>query len=399
MNALSVRLILVVVCGFAGAAADAAIADTTVVPLEGEPFTASLSSAGDGKLVFLQGETGKSLSTADLLRYGDFVEPRKGPIWLLGDGGVLVTEIAELEKDNLRGESLLLGKISLPIAALKGILVRPPGDKSRRDALVASILSAPGDNDRLVLDNGDELVGTIEAVTHESIGLMADGKRIDVELPRIAAILFNPSLAEKPELPKRYLMLGFSDGSRLVAESLTADAKEVSFSSAGHAYKARSNALVAVQVMGNGAVYLSDMKELSFKHVSYLDLSWPLRKDANVLDRPLRVDGKRYLKGLGMHSASRVAYKLDGPYKEFQAELAIDDSASGRGSATCSVFVDDGSGKWQQRYTSPIVRGGEKPLPVRVDLSGVKAISLLCDFADHGDQLDHVDWLNARVVK
>jgi hypothetical protein len=100
-----------------------------------------------------------------------------------------------------------------------------------------------------------------------------------------------------------------------------------------------------------------------------------------------------------MHTASRVAYKLHGPVREFQAELAIDDTAGGRGSATCSVFVDDGSGKWQPRYTSPILRGGDKPVSLRVDLSGVKGISLLCDFADHGDQLDHVNWLNARVVK
>jgi hypothetical protein len=100
-----------------------------------------------------------------------------------------------------------------------------------------------------------------------------------------------------------------------------------------------------------------------------------------------------------MHTASRVAYKLDGPYREFQAEVAIDDSAGGRGSAVCSVFVDDGSGKWQSKYTSPIIRGGDAPIAVRVELHGVKAISLLTDFADLGDQLDHVDWLNARVVK
>jgi hypothetical protein len=100
-----------------------------------------------------------------------------------------------------------------------------------------------------------------------------------------------------------------------------------------------------------------------------------------------------------MHTASRATYRVPEGFQEFQAELAIDDSAEGKGSAIASVFVDDGTGKWLPRYTSPIIHGGEAPLPVRIDLSGVKALSLLTDFAEHGDELDHVDWLGARFVK
>ena len=61
----------------------------------------------------------------------------------------------------------------------------------------------------------------------------------------------------------------------------------------------------------------------------------------------------------------------------------------------CRVFVDDGSGKWISRYSSPILRGSEPPVPISVDLTGAKRISLLVDFADRGDELDHVDWLGA----
>ena len=33
-----------------------------------------------------------------------------------------------------------------------------------------------------------------------------------------------------------------------------------------------------------------------------------------------------------------------------------------------------------------------------VDVSGVKRLRLVVDFADRGDELDYADWLEARLV-
>jgi hypothetical protein len=395
----AVLVACVIACSFAAITHSAIAADPTVVPLEGDAFPASLVSAADGRLQFLQGTEKKSLALDQLVRFGDFVEPKRGPIWLFSDGGLLVAELSALDKDMLRGDSELFGKLSLNVSALAGILIRPPGDRVKRDSLVGSLLAPQRESDRIILDNGDELTGIIEAISNHSIAVATNGSRVDVELTRVAAISFSGEQLAVTRPASRYYFLGFADGSRLTTESLTADAKELNFVSNGATFKSRVSTLIALQCFGAPLVYLSDLAELSFKHVPYLQLAWPLKKDTNVLGQPLRVTGKRYLKGLGMHTASRVTYKLAEPCRAFQAELAIDDSAQGKGSAVCSVFVDDGSGKWQPKYTSPVIRGGESPVPVRIDLTGVKAISLLTDFADRGDELDHVDWLNARLVQ
>ena len=100
-----------------------------------------------------------------------------------------------------------------------------------------------------------------------------------------------------------------------------------------------------------------------------------------------------------MHSAARITYDLDREYRAFQSEVAIDDSTGGRGSAACRVFTDDGSGQWRLKYEGPIVRGGQQPIPVNVDLTDAKRLSLLVDFADRGDEHDHVDWLDARLIR
>ena len=78
----------------------------------------------------------------------------------------------------------------------------------------------------------------------------------------------------------------------------------------------------------------------------------------------------------------------------FQAELGIDDSTGGRGSVQFRVLVDG-----QERFASPIIRGGNPPVPVSVDVAGAKKLELVVDYADRADVLDHADWLNARLTK
>jgi hypothetical protein len=143
---------------------------------------------------------------------------------------------------------------------------------------------------------------------------------------------------------------------------------------------------------------LSDLEAANYRHVPYLSVEWPYKRDRNVDGNPLVAGGRRYLKGIGMHSASRLTYRLEGNYRRFDAAAAIDDSTDGRGSVTFGVYVlrDE---KWQEAYQSSIVRGGDAPVPVSVDVSGAAGLTLTVDYADRGDELDRVVWLDARLIK
>jgi alpha-galactosidase len=118
-----------------------------------------------------------------------------------------------------------------------------------------------------------------------------------------------------------------------------------------------------------------------------------------VLGGVLRVGHTVYLNGLGMHSPARVTYELAGDERRFESEVAIDAESGDRGSVVFRVFLDGGEGTWREGGATDIRRGGEPPTTLSVELAGAKRISLLVDFADHGDELDHADWLNARLVK
>jgi hypothetical protein len=45
-----------------------------------------------------------------------------------------------------------------------------------------------------------------------------------------------------------------------------------------------------------------------------------------------------------------------------------------------------------------VVRGGDAPTHISVELGDATAIALLVDFADRGDERDLANWLNPRLV-
>jgi hypothetical protein len=137
---------------------------------------------------------------------------------------------------------------------------------------------------------------------------------------------------------------------------------------------------------------------LDYLHIPYLSVRWQYGRNRNLLGDRLCVQDNEYAKGLAMHSTSRLAYSLDERDLRFDALLAVDDSAGQGGSVVFRVFLDRAGG-WRSVFESPTIHGGDEPRPCSVDLTGASRIALVVDFADRADELDHADWLDARIVR
>ena len=367
----------------------------TVVPIDGQPWSAQLTAAdAHGQLVFAARGKERPMPAAELVRWGDFAEPARGPTLVLADGGLLAAEVTGIDKETLAAESDLLGAVKIPLESLAGVLFHPPGDRPRRELLLGRIARAAGRSDRLILDNGDEITGMVDSLENDTLHIAADVGRLDVATRRIVALIFSPAVKRASAAAGFRAWVGLSDGSRLLASKILLAGNSLELSAAGQTWKMAAKDLVALQLLGGRVVYLSDLKPSEYRHVAYLDLHWPYHGDRSVTDGLLRSGGRLFLKGLGVHSAARLTYALDQPYRRFQAELGIDDSTAGRGSVLFRVFVDG-----HERYASGPVRGGDAPLPVSIDLAGAKRLDLVVDFGERGDVLDHADWLDARLIK
>jgi hypothetical protein len=369
---------------------------------DGGKFSGKLvaSSAEPSWRLRFQGESEHEVAAADLVTWGGFVDNQRGMQVFLAGGGILAVDTLRIDEETLRISSDLIGDVAIPLKSVAGIIYRTPADVSRADRLAARVAAPTGQADRVLLDNADELTGTIATLDDAKVKLKAEAGELELTKDRLAAVIFNPILIEKPRTAGLRMIVGLRDGSRASATSMTGDATSMMLKLAdGVELKVPTEAISALLPLGGRVEYLSDMKPASYRHIPFLQLSWPFATDASVTGGRLRAGGKLYLKGLGMHSPARITYELIEPFRRFEAEVAIDASAGAGGSVVFRVFADDGSDGWTERASSKLVRGGEPPAPISVDLAGAKRISLLVDFADWGDELDHANWLNARLVR
>jgi len=122
-----------------------------------------------------------------------------------------------------------------------------------------------------------------------------------------------------------------------------------------------------------------------------------LRFGQSCIETPIRIGSESYTHGLGTHANSEIVLHLPEGAKQFQSFAGIDnnfDTEGKRGSAQFSVEIEG-----REVFRSRTLKGGEAPLPVRVDLpSDTRTISLKVDSTPDGPSHDQADWADTRVV-
>lgn len=365
-----------------------------LVPVEGRPLPAALAATdSDGNLVFEAAGGRRVFSRRDIVCWGRCAEPERGPVLLLHDGSLLAAQLVGLKDGVMKADSDSLGLLEIPISRLAALVLELPAAPVERDRLLDRALQAESAETRAVLLNGDVVRGRLLALGGADIQLETEVGPLTLALGRVSSITFPRAAAESAAAPGR-MVVGLDDGSRVLAERLAIDERGATLVSGGGAWTADLKRLVFLQPASDRVVYLSDLAPEGYRHVPFLNFAWNYRLDRNVLGGRLRNAGQIYLKGIGMHTASRLTFAPPEDAKLFQASLAIDDAANELGSVRFRVFVDGG-----QKYVSPTIRGGDPPVPIEVDVSGAKRVDLVVDYADRADVQDHANWLGARFVR
>ena len=101
-----------------------------------------------------------------------------------------------------------------------------------------------------------------------------------------------------------------------------------------------------------------------------------------------------YRQGFGTHANSTLIFDLNGLFKTFETDAGIDTEAPTTASVIFKVIGDD-----KVLYTSQKMGRFDFPQHLKVDVSGVKFLSLVVTDAGDGINGDHADWLNPELYK
>ncbi len=400
-------------------------------PVRGEPFAGKLASIDPEWNISLATE-GKErvLALADLALWGNYRDASTGPQLVLADGSVVVADVLELGAESVAlGDASGLGRVmwnesTIPLKQLTAILYQPSADPLERDKQLQKLATGERKEDQVWLSSGEVISGRDVSLPRygrfqppapppqaEVLKLARRGatEPLVIPLAKVTAVVF--SAAQSPSNKARpAARMGMKDGSLLLARKIAAEKDQVVVDlTGGGTLKAFQETgddaattfwdqVTLLQTSSPSVTYLSALPTPSYKHIPFSSLEWPLGIDRNVLGGRLRCGERVYLRGLGMHSASRVAFDLKGEQR-LEAQFALDNSSASRGSVVGKVLLETEPGKWTTAWESPVVRGGDAPMTVSVLLKGARRLTLLVEFADRGDEGDHANWLNARLIR
>ncbi|MDT7787337.1 MAG: alpha-glucosidase [Pseudonocardiales bacterium] len=107
----------------------------------------------------------------------------------------------------------------------------------------------------------------------------------------------------------------------------------------------------------------------------------------------LSIGGVAYAKGLGVHAPSEVSVYLGRGCSRFSAKIGLDDETKEPGSVAFQVLGDD-----KPLYDSGVLRGKAAAVPIDVDVTGVRMLSLRVTDGGDGRNFDHADWAEAMLA-
>jgi hypothetical protein len=241
----------------------------------------------------------------------------------------------------------------------------------------------------------DRVEGEIQGIAGGKVNIDLSGQQVALDLARVQALALAPKPADDAGKPGLLLGIDLGGGERISGRwvRLTEDVLTVT-PDWGGTLEIPIGSVSRLEVKNGRLVYLSDLKPSESRQVPYLDETFPHRSDLSVSGRPLKLAGKRYARGLGVHSKSELTYALDGGYQTFQALLGIDDAVGAQGSVIFRLYGDE-----KLLYESPVIRGGDAGVDIKVPMKGVLLLRLVVDYADNGDVADHADWADARLLR
>jgi hypothetical protein len=413
--------IAIVIPSIAGLADGAPPRPGLAVPVVGEPFVARLIKIdSDWKMTLDDHGRARIVSAGDLVRWGSFYENSSSSRVVFRDGSILVADVLEIDETSITVESAFWPTTRISRKSLAGIVFSPPATALAGDRLLETIGKKSRTNDLAILKNGDHIAGRLTAApasseARDDFGLLAFGVAMRPSSPPVAvsvddtvAVSLQTDARARFAAAIQVTWIGFQDGSILAVDAVDLRASEVRLTlSCGEHVTLSSediwNEIRLVQPLGTTIRYLSDLTAIGYQHSPFLELKRSLGRDRNVLGGQLRSAGGIHLKGLGMPTTSRVVYEVTRRDRRFCAELVLDAAAEKHGSVVYRVYLEQQQGaqeaSWEAAYTSPVVRGGDPPRAISLDISRATKIALIVDFADRGDERDYANWLHARFLR
>lgn len=370
---------------------DLSAADCSVELIKGEEVVANLAGLEDGRLVLKKTEV--DIALGDIVRVkwnsGKPQIATKADVILLKSGDTLRGTILKFDGKDVFVKSLVYGTVEISSTHILGGGFFHPFKFVRPERKEIS-----EEEDRLFLSNGDTLGVTLLSITATSV--IVKSQLGVLELPRNSLRWFSFAFAPRgPDMKDGILVsTQTTSGDTISGKILGIDEESVTLQAEYEKFTFMQNQLLELRVNNGGVIYLSDLEPIKVEEIPFFSTISHYRNDKSIGGATIRLRGKRFEKGLGVHSRTLLTYSLNGEYSRFKAVVGIDDEAKGKGNTIFRVFGDEAL-----LYESRDLTGSSIAENVDLGVSGVEKIVLEVDYGKEFHIGDRAVWADARLIR
>ena len=286
--------------------------------------------------------------------------------------------------------------IHLDVTRLLGVkFTRKKGDDIGEERFAAEMARPNKETDVLFVISPKGTVPfnvAIGKIAPDTTAFNWDGEDRSIETARVAAVVF----ANSPAPGRAQVAARLVDTSVLRGSIISLKGGRLALDLSGTKLAVSMANVVSIELTNPNIVYLSELQPAAVREEPFFPTSFPVwkyRKDKSVGGNPIRLDGRKYVRGIGCHTRTTLTYDIGGQYKKFAAVIGIDDEARPRGSVEFIALADG------KKILSKTLTGRDKAVPIALDIAGVKRLALITDFAALASVGDHADWADARIMK
>ncbi len=353
------------------------------------------------------------LESLRILVLGPVTQPAVAPG---EDAGRLVVEL--LGGDRLTGavaggraEQLLVegpGGTPIPVSidAIDSVMFpgRIPEDPGIR-------VERPAEGDRLYRRVGRELDrvdGTLDGFDLEGVRFESLVGSSLVPWGELAALFVEPLGGIDPleiSASGPPVVVDLVDGSRLSGALLRLDAGGLGLELTGETRVLFQVADVAlISARDDRLAYLSELEPVRVEEGSAfgdeVGMVFRHQVDRAVFGRPLECGGRRFARGLGVLTPSRLEWALpaESPFDQLRGTVGIDQAAGALGLEGSVRFAVELDG--EEAWTSPVLNVSAGPLALPpLDVSNARRLALVAHMERDWNTGDLGDWLDVRLVR
>lgn len=156
-----------------------------------------------------------------------------------------------------------------------------------------------------------------------------------------------------------------------------------------------------ISLSSDRVLFLSNLNPVRVEETPVLGdrVPFPWKRDFASSGSPLRIGGRRYSKGIGMHPSSSLEFQLDAKFRALAGVAGLDDSAAEGASAKFRILADG-----KEIFSKVLKKEASGKAPdlqsISLPIDGVRRLRLEVEHAEEGFVLGaHADWADIRVTR